>query len=249
MKKWRILRANAEFVAKMEGIQDAYQRPYDPIVPVVCIDETSKQLIQQTRILCELGQPEKVDYEFVRKGVTKIFMICEPLVGRRQLWQKRTTVDFAEIFRYVSDQLYLSAEKIILITDNLSIHAPTSLYKALPPQQAYRLAGRFEWHYKTKCGSWLDVVEIEIGILSLQAMDNSLSDIYSLQQQVRAWTVGNNARSIKVKWPVKSRHVRIKLVKIYPIIVWELTRYGTSDGFLDLIILIMDAIVLKFHSE
>ena len=84
MKKWRILRANAEVVAKMEGIQDAYQRPYDPIVPVVCIDETSKQLIQQTRILCELGQPEKVDYEFVRKGVTKIFMICEPLVGRRQ---------------------------------------------------------------------------------------------------------------------------------------------------------------------
>ena len=158
-------------------------------------------------------------------------------------------MDFAEIFRYVSDQLYLSAEKIILITDNLSIHAPTSLYKALPPQQAYRLAGRFEWHYKTKCGSWLDVVEIEIGILSLQAMDNSLSDIYSLQQQVRAWTVGNNARSIKVKWPVKSRHVRIKLVKIYPIIVWELTRYGTSNGFLDLIILIMDAIVLKFHSE
>ena len=205
----------------MEDVLDVYQRPYDPIVPVICIDETNKQLIQETRISCEPGQPEKVDYEYIRNGVANVFMICEPLVGRRQtvVTQNRTAVDFAEILRYVSDQLYPGAEKIVLITDNLNIHAPASLYKAFPPQEARRLAERFEWHYTPKHGSWLDMAEIEIGVMSRQALSKPLPDLDSFQQQVRAWTVRRNAHCTKVNWQFKTIDARIKLARLYPTIV------------------------------
>jgi len=128
VKEWCIPAADAEFVAKMEDVLEVYQRPYSPLNPVVCIDETNKQLIKEHRIACEPGQPEKVDSEYVRNGVADIFMICEPLAGKRETVVKktRTALDFAKILQYTSDALYPRAEKIVLVTDNLNTHAPAS---------------------------------------------------------------------------------------------------------------------------
>ena len=141
----------------MEDVLDVYQRPYDPSRPVICIDETNKQLILEKRIPCKPGEPEKVDSVYVRNGVADIFMISEPLAGKREtvVKQTRTAIDFAEILRYTADELYPKAKKIILVTDNLNIHAPSSLYKAFSAQEANRLTKRFEWHYTPKHGSWL----------------------------------------------------------------------------------------------
>lgn len=205
----------------MEDILDVYQRPYDPIVPVICIDETNKQLIQEKRIPCQPGQPEKVDYEYVRNGVANVFMICEPLAGKRQtvVTDSRTAVDFAEILKYVSDQLYPGTEKIVLVTDNLNTHTPASLYKAFPPQEARRLAERFEWHYTPKHGSWLDMAEIEIGIMSRQALSKPFPDLESFRQQVRVWTLKRNNQRCKINWQFKTCDARIKLARLYPSIL------------------------------
>ena len=135
MKEWCIPEADADFVAKMEDVLEVYQRPYDPLYPVVCIDETNKPLIEETRIPCEPGHPEKVDSVYVRNGVADVFMISEPLAGRREtvVTQTRTALDFAGILKYTSDTLYPRTERIILVTDNLNTHSWASLYKAFPP--------------------------------------------------------------------------------------------------------------------
>lgn len=221
VKEWCIPQADAEFVAKMEDVLDVYQRPYDPLCPVVCIDETSKQLIKETRIPCGPGQPEKVDSVYIRNGVADVFMISEPLAGRREtvVTKSRTALDFAEILRYTSDILYPRTEKIILVTDNLNTHSAASLYKAFEPEEARRLAERFEWHYTPKHGSWLDMAEIEIGIMSRQALWKPLPDMESFQKQVRDWTVRRNAEHTKIKWQFKAKDARIKLAKLYPDIV------------------------------
>ena len=142
MKEWCIPEADADFVAKMEDVLEVYQRPYDPLRPVVCIDETNKQLIEETRIPCKPGHPEKVDSIYVRNGVADVFMIAEPLAGRREtvVTQTRTALDFAQVLKYTSDTLYPGTEKIILVTDNLNTHSLASLYKAFPPEEARRLA-------------------------------------------------------------------------------------------------------------
>lgn len=214
----------------MEDVLEVYQRPYDPLRPVVCIDETNKQLIKETRIPCEPGQPEKVDSVYVRNGVADVFMISEPLAGRREtvVTQTRTALDFAEILRYTSDTLYPRTEKIVLVTDNLNTHSPASLYKAFPPEEARRLAERFEWHYTPKHGSWLDMAEIEIGIMSRQALGKPLPDLESFKQQVRTWTIRRNAECAKINWQFKTQDARIKLARLYPVIVYKLTGCSTS---------------------
>lgn len=218
MKEWCIPAADAEFVAKMEDILEVYQRPYDPVNPVVCIDETNKQLIKQQRIACEPGQPEKVDSVYVRNGVLDVFMVCEPLAGRREtvVTQTRTALDFAEILKYTSDFLYPRAEKIVLVTDNLNTHSPASLYKAFPPEEARKLAERFEWHYTPKHGSWLDMAEIEISIMSRQALAKALPDLDSFKKQVRIWTIKQNAKCVKINWQFKTKDARVKLARLYP---------------------------------
>ena len=175
----------------MEDVLDVYQRPYDPSRPVVCIDETNKQLIIEKRVPCKPGEPEKLDSVYVRNGVADIFMISEPLAGKREtvVKQSRTAIDFAEVLRYTADELYPEAEKIILVTDNLNIHAPSSLYKAFSAEEANRLTKRFEWHYTPKHGSWLDMAEIEIGVMSRQAFAKPFPDLKSFEKQVRSWTV------------------------------------------------------------
>ena len=164
----------------MEDVLDVYARPYDPLLPVVCIDETNKQLITETRIPAEIGQPERVDYEYERNGVANVFMISEPLAGKRDtiVNETRTSVDFAHVLKHTSDVLYPHAEKIVLVTDNLNIHDTSSLYKAFAPEEAHRLANRFEWHYTPKHASWLNMAEIEIGVMCRQALGKPLPDLY-----------------------------------------------------------------------
>ena len=191
----------------MEDVPEVYQRPYDPLNPVVCIDGTNKQMIKETRIPCGPGQPERVDPVYIRNGVADVFMISEPLAGRR------------ETVRYTSDVLYPGTEKIILVTDNLNTHSPASLYRAFPPEEARRLAERFEWHYTPKPGSWLDMAEIEIGVMSRQALGKPLWDLESFKQQVHAWTVSRNKEHVKINWQFKTQDARIKLAKLYPVIL------------------------------
>jgi len=169
----------------MEDVLDVYERPYDPLNQVVCMDETNKQLIKETRILCAPGQPEKIDYEYERNGIADIFMIFEPLTGKRYtiVTKTRTGIDFAHALKYTSDVMYPRAEKIVLVTDNLNTHTNASLYKAFPPDEAHRLANRFEWHYTPKHASWLDMAEIEIGIMCRQALAKPLPDFESFESQ------------------------------------------------------------------
>ena len=200
---------------------DVYQRPYDPLLPVVCIDETNKQMIKETRIPCAPGQPEKVDYVYERNGVADVFMIFEPLAGKRQtiVSETRTSVDYAEVLKYTSDVMYPYAEKIILVNDNLNTHTPASLYKAFPPEEAHRLANRFEWHYTPKHASWLDMAEIEIGIMSRQAIAKPLPDMDSFKNQIKAWTLMRNMECSKVNWQFTASDARIKLKRLYPTIL------------------------------
>ncbi len=189
-----------------------------PLCPVVCIDETNKQLIKEERIPCEAGNPEKVDSIYVRNGVADVFMITGPLAGRREtvVTETRNAVDFAQILKYTSDILYPRAEKIVLVTDNLDIHTKASLYKTFQPEEARRLAERFEWHYTPKHGSWLDMAEIEIGVMSRQALAKPLPDLESFKEQVRIWTAKRNAECKRINWQFKTADARIKLAKLYP---------------------------------
>ena len=205
----------------MEDVLDVYQRPYDLRRPVVCIDETNKQLIKEERLPCKPGSPEKVDYVYIRNGVANVFMISEPLAGKRDtvVTKTRTAVDFANILKYTADELYAEAEKIVLVTDNLNTHSPASLYKAFSPEEARRLAVRYEWHYTAVHGSWLDMAEIEIGIMSRQALSKPLPDLESFREQVRNWTIKRNAKQSKINWQFTTQDARIKLSRLYPTIL------------------------------
>jgi hypothetical protein len=205
----------------MEDVLDVYQRPYDEQHPVVCIDEVNKQLIKETRISCAPGQPEKVDYEYERNGVADVFMIYEPLAGRRDtiVTETRTAIDFAHVLKHTSDVMYPFAEKIVLVTDNLNTHTPGSLYKAFLPEEAHRLANRFEWHYTPTHASWLNMAEIEIGVMCRHALSKPLPDLLSFKMQVGAWNLRRNSEGGRVNWRFSTKDARIKLKRLYPIIV------------------------------
>ena len=205
----------------MENVLDVYQRPYDPLRPVVCIDETNKQMVKEERIACEPGQPEIVDYEYERNGVANVFMISEPLAGKREtiIKETRTSLDFADVIKFTSDVMYPHAEKIILVTDNLNIHSTASLYKAFQPEEAHRLTNRLEWHYTPKHGSWLNIAEIEIGVMCRQALSKPLPDLDSFKKQVKAWNFRRNTECYKVDWQFTTSDARIKLKKLYPVVL------------------------------
>ena len=221
MDEWCIVEPSAEFVCKMEDVLDVYQRPYDPLNPVVCIDETNKQLIKETRIPCEPGQPERVDSVYERNGVADVFMIFEPLAGKREtiVTETRTSIDFAEVLKFTSDVMYPHVEKIVLVTDNLNTHITASLYKAFSPEEANRISKRFEWHYTPAHGSWLDMAEIEIGVMSRQALAKHLPDLESFKAQIKAWTFKRNIECAKVHWQFTTADARVKLKHLYPTLI------------------------------
>jgi len=205
----------------MEDVLDVYQRPYNEHHPVVCIDETNKQLIHQSRIPCEPGKPEKVDYEYVRNGVANVFMISEPLAGKREVLvsEQRTAIDFANALKHVADKLYPNAHKIVLVMDNLNTHKPDSLYKAFVPAEAKRLLDRFEWHFTPKHGSWLNMAEIEIGVMCHQELAKPLPDMESFKNQIEDWVQQRNSHVAKINWQFTNDDGRIKLKTLYPVVL------------------------------
>ena len=204
----------------MEDVLRLYQLPYDPDYPQVCLDETSKQLVADTRapLPAAPGQPERVDYEYERKGTANLFMVFEPLTGQRhvKVTERRTAVDFAHVIQDLVDVQYPQAEKIVLILDNLNTHTPASLYEAFAPAEARRLMERLEIHHTPKHGSWLNMAEIELSVLARQCLDRRIPDPTTLAQEVAAWERQRNAAQCRVDWRFTTHDARIKLKRLYP---------------------------------
>lgn len=213
-------KANADFVAAMEDVLEVYQRPYDPLRPQVCLDETSKQLTKEIRTPRPVrpGHPAQVDSEYERNGTANLFMMFEPLRGWRhvEVTERRTKIDFAHVIRDLVDVHYPRAETIVLVMDNLNTHKVASLYEAFPPAQARRLIEKLEIHHTPKHGSWLDMAETELGVLSRQCLDRRLPDRDTLTSEVAAWETSRNAAESKVHWRFTTADARIKLKTLYP---------------------------------
>ena len=204
----------------MEDVLDVYKRPYNPAFPVVCFDETNRQLIEETRkaIPVRPGRVKRTDYEYRRRGVVNLFMMFEPLKARRhvKLTERRTRRDWAECIRDLVDVHYPEAEKIILVEDNLNTHTMGSLYEAFEPEEARRLAERLELHYTPKHGSWLNMAEIEIGVLSRQCLSQYIPEKDLMRTEVAAWEQKRNQANATVDWQFTTADARIKLKKLYP---------------------------------
>jgi len=211
---------NAAFVAAMEDVLEVYHRPYDPDRPQVCLDETSKQLVAESRqsVPMRPGRCKRVDPEYRRCGVTSVFMVSEPLVGKRyvQVRSRRTQIDFAEVIRELCDELYPDAEKIVLVLDNLNTHTTASLYEAFDPATARRLAEKLEIHYTPKHGSWLNMAEIELSVLSRQCMNDYFENADQLAERIEGWQRKRNAEKRSIDWQFTTADARIKLRKLYP---------------------------------
>ena len=207
-------------MAAMENILAVYTRPRDPDRPLVCLDETSKQLTKETRTPVPMrpGQPARVDHEYERNGTANIFMLFAPLEGWRhvEVTDRHAAVDYAAILKDLSDRHYPDASKIVLVQDNLSTHTAASLYAAFAAPEARRLADRFEWHYTPKHGSWLDMAESELGVLSSQCLDRRIPDKESLIREVTAWQARRNKHNAKASWHFTNDDARIKLRHLYP---------------------------------
>jgi hypothetical protein len=204
----------------MEEVLEVYTRPHDPEIPLVCLDETSKQLVAETRtpVPMKTGIPTRIDYEYERNGTANLFMMFAPLEGWRfiKVTERRTAVDYARVLKDLSDAHFPHAKKIALVQDNLNTHAKASLYEAFPPAEARRLVERFEWRYTPKHGSWLNMAESELGVLSSQCLDRRIPDKGTLIQEVAAWQTSRNKNQTKADWRFTTADARIKLKRLYP---------------------------------
>lgn len=205
----------------MEDGLEVYKRPRDPKRPLVCLDEATKQLIKEMRtpIPMKQGRMARIDYEYERNGTANMFMFFAPLEGWRhvKVTARHTALDYAQALKDLADIHFPDAETIILVNDNLNTHKPASLYEAFPAEEARRLAERFEWHYTPKHGSWLDMAESELSVLSSQCLDRRIPDRTTLEAEVLAWVKDRNRRIIKTDWQFTTDNARIKLKHLYPI--------------------------------
>jgi len=207
----------------MEDVLEVYTRPYDPLRPQICMDETSKQLLRDTQqpLPMEPGRVQRRDYEYERGGVVNLFLFCEPLGGRRwvDVTERRTRTDWAHQIKELVDERYPEAEQIVLVMDNLdnlNTHTPASLYEAFDPKEARRLAEKLEIHYTPKHGSWLNMAEIELSVLSRQCLDRRVADFESLEAEVAAWQERRDEAGGKIEWRFRTEDARIKLKRLYP---------------------------------
>lgn len=215
-------RHNAAFAALMEDVLAVYARPVDPTRPVVCFDETSKALRAHVRPPqgTSPGHPARQDSEYARAGTANIFLACAPHTGWRQVavTAQRTAIDVAHQLRDLSDIHYPDAALIVLVTDQLNVHAVSSLYHAFPPAEARRLAARFEWHYTPTHGSWLNMAEIELSVLTRQCLDRRLPDAATLAAECAAWVAARNATATPIVWRFTLEVARIRLAHVYPVL-------------------------------
>lgn len=204
----------------MEEVLQLYTSNYDPDYPLVCFDETSKQLISEIKkpIPAEPGQSERFDYEYQREGVSNLFMFFEPFTGWRhvEVTDQRRSVDYAQQMKYLVDQRHPQAKKIKVVQDNLNTHVKASLYKAFTPVEARRILDKLEFHYTPKHGSWLNMAEIELSVLSRQCLDRRIEDKEILTEEVAAWEQRRNENSAPVDWRFTTEDARIKLKRLYP---------------------------------
>lgn len=204
----------------MEDILDVYERPYDPEVPVVCMDEKPFMLHgeKEDPLPMKPGSVEKVDYQYTRNGTAAIFAFVEPLGGRHYISvrEHRTALDWAEEIHYLVDTLYPEAPKIVLVLDNLNVHNISSLYKRYPPEEARRIVRKLEIHYTPVHGSWLNIAEIELNVLTRQCLDRRIGSIEKLRKETSAWNTERNTLAAKVNWHFKIGDAREKLVSLYP---------------------------------
>ena len=211
---------NAEFVACMEDVLDLYAEPYDPKRPVVCFDETSKQLVAEKRkpIPARTGRLERFDYEYQRNGTRNLFMTCEPLAGWRHVavTERRTKEDFAHQMRWLADAAYPEAERIRVVLDNLNTHRPASLYETFEPGEARRVIRKLEFHYTPKHGSWLNMAEIEFSVFSNQCLNRRIGDEPSLKREIAALESERNQDAATIDWRFSTADARHKLRRVYP---------------------------------
>jgi len=211
---------NSDFVANMERVLDVYKRPLNKELPLVCMDESPKQLIKETRLPIEMkpGHDTKEDFEYERCGVANIFLASEPLTGKRyvEVTERKTKRDWANFIKQLADDWYKDAPKITLVMDNLSTHKPSALYEAFEPKEAKRIWDRFEFIYTPKHGSWLNMAEIELNVLMGQCLNRRIDNIETMKKEVRAWQTHRNNKEAKIKWRFTTDDARIRLLKLYP---------------------------------
>ena len=204
----------------MEDVLDVYERPYNPKEPVVCMDEKPLQLLGEVRepLPMKPGETAIIDSEYIRNGTCSIFAFIEPLAGKDHVSvrEQRTATDWAEEIKYLCDVMYPDADKIILVMDNLNTHKVASLYKKYRPEEAFRLRKRLEIHYTPKHGSWLDIAEIELNVMTKQCLSRRIESIDKLKSELSAWESERNAKQAKVKWQFTNDKARIKLLSLYP---------------------------------
>jgi DDE superfamily endonuclease len=211
---------SADFVAHMEEVLDLYQQPYNPNSPVVNMDEKPLQLIKETRqpLLAKPGTPLRYDYEYERVGTANVFLCTEPLTGWRtvDVREQRTRVDWAHQIKYLLDDRYPTAEKVRVVCDNLNTHKVASLYEAFEPSEARRLARRLELHHTPKHGSWLNIAEIELSVLSKQCLNRRIADLETLRHETKAWEHERNTKQTGVDWQFTTEDARVRLKRLYP---------------------------------
>ena len=211
---------SAEFVFHMEDVLEIYKRPFDPRYPVVCVDETFKQLIGETRapLLAKPGAIERYDHVYTRKGVASLFMAFEPLRSWRTVWvtDHRRRIEWAQFISSLIRGRYRRAKKLILVMDQLNTHSPASFYEAFPPREAQWLANKIEIHYTPKHGSWLNMAEIELSALSRQCLRRRIARQDTLRREIQAWNEQRNHTKVTVNWQFKTKEARIKLRSLYP---------------------------------
>jgi hypothetical protein len=204
----------------MEDVLGVYQRPYDERRPLVGIDEVPVQLVGEVRtpLPARPGTPARYDYEYKRNGTANLFMVFQPLTGWRhvEVTERRTAKDFAELLRWLVEDIHDEADKVVLVVDNLNTHTPGCLYEAFEPERARRIASKLEWHYTPRHGSWLNVAEVELAALSKQCLGRRIGSMQALRRQVVAWEEERNERFVEVKWRFTTTDARIKLHRLYP---------------------------------
>lgn len=220
MKGWVIPpKENSHFVAAMEHVLDVYKRSYSKTNPVVCMDESPKQMIKATGIIeIKPGQDAKEDYEYERCGVCNIFMANEPLTGKRyvKITERKTRLDWADFLKEIADEHYPKAEKITLIMDNYNTHEAASLYERFQPAEAKKIWDRFEFVYTPVHGSWLNMTEIELNVLMGQCLKRKIDNIDEIKSEVKAWQNHRNNKVCKINWRFTTKNARIKLKRLYP---------------------------------